>query len=209
VDVYIPSKVGGKSGRKYGFIRFGEFNHGKSAIKALNSESVNGHKLEAAWAKLQKRTSSRPSKQREEPQKKMVWKWILKNKLTSIPNEAPKALENNQKLASPYKQALLSYSNSNKLESPNGNLKVAGNDVHEGFLDNSKTITQPLNGAHNRPIFVGKFPSQALSCGSSMEDDEKIISSLRPFDNALEMNIQLHEKGRWLNVLTKVRIVAT
>ncbi|KAJ8447423.1 hypothetical protein Cgig2_019417 [Carnegiea gigantea] len=158
---------------------------GKSAIEALNGESVNGHKLEVAWAKLQKRTSSRPSKQREEPQKKM---------LTSIPNEAPKALENNQKLASPYKQALLSYPNSNKLEAPNGDLEVAGNDVHEGLPDNSKTITQPLDGAHNRPIFVGKFPFQALSYGSSMEDDEEVISSWRPFDNALEMDIQLHEK---------------
>ncbi|KAJ8432568.1 hypothetical protein Cgig2_026616 [Carnegiea gigantea] len=129
VDVYVSNKVGKKSGRKYGFIRFGEFNHGKSAIEALNGESVNGHKLEVTWAKFQKRTPSRPSKQREEPQKKM--------------------------------QALLSYPNSNKLEAPNGNLEVAGNDVHEGLSDNSETITQPLNGAHNRSIFVGKFPSQA------------------------------------------------
>ncbi|KAJ8445836.1 hypothetical protein Cgig2_027917 [Carnegiea gigantea] len=74
---------------------------------------------------------------------------------TEVPNEAPKALENNQQLASPYKQALLSYPNSNKLEAPNGNLEVVGNDVHEGLSDNSKTITQPLDGAHNRSIFVG------------------------------------------------------
>ncbi|KAJ8446435.1 hypothetical protein Cgig2_019328 [Carnegiea gigantea] len=115
--------------------------------------------------------------------------WELGTKLTSIPNEAPKALENNQQLASPCKQALLNYSNSNKSEAPNGNLEVAGNDVHEGLSDNSKIITQPLDGAHNRPIFVKKFPSQAPSCGSSMEDDEEINSSLRPFDNALEMDI--------------------
>ncbi|KAJ8440469.1 hypothetical protein Cgig2_013628 [Carnegiea gigantea] len=69
-----------------------------------------------------------------------------------------------------------------------------GNDVHEGLLDNSKTITQPLDDAHNRPIFVGKFPSQAPSCGSSIEDDEEINSSLRLIDSALEMDIQLHEK---------------
>ncbi|KAJ8431031.1 hypothetical protein Cgig2_022973 [Carnegiea gigantea] len=137
---------------------------------------VNGYKLEVAWAKFQKRTSSTPSKQRKEPQKKMVWKWIPKKKITSIPNEAPKALEDNQQLASPYEQALLSYPNSNKLEAPNGNLEVVGTDVHEGLLDNSKTITQPLDDPHNRPIFVGKFPSQAPSCRSFMEDDKKINS---------------------------------
>ena len=48
VDVYIPSKVGRKSGRKYGFIRFDEFYHGKSAIEALNGETVYGHKLEVS-----------------------------------------------------------------------------------------------------------------------------------------------------------------
>ncbi|KAJ8442566.1 hypothetical protein Cgig2_026508 [Carnegiea gigantea] len=157
-------------------------------------QPVKRVELKVAWAKFQKRASSRPSKQREEPQKKMVSKWIPKKKLTSMPNEAPKALENNQQLASPYKQALLSYPNNNKLEAPNGNLEVAENDVHEGLLDNSKTITQPLDGAHNRPIFVGKFPSQAPSCGSSLKDDEEINSSLCPFDNALEMDIQFHEK---------------
>ena len=124
----------------------------------------------------------------------MVWKWIPKRNLTLIPNEAPTALEDNQQLASPYKQALLRNLNSNKLEAPNGNLEVVGNDVHEGLSNNSKTITQPLDDAHNRPIFVGKFPSQAPSCGSSMEDDEEINSSLRPFDSTLEMDIQLHEK---------------
>ncbi|KAJ8442359.1 hypothetical protein Cgig2_018615 [Carnegiea gigantea] len=160
VDVYIPSKVGRKSGQKYGFIRFDEFYHGKSAIEAQNGESVNGHKLE--------RTSSRPGKQREEPQKKI----------------------DNQQFASPYKQTLLSYPNSNMLEAPNG----CENDVHEGLSDNSKTITQALDDAHNHPIFVGKFPSQAPSCGSSMEDDEEINSSLRLFDSTLEMDIQLHEK---------------
>ncbi|KAJ8448885.1 hypothetical protein Cgig2_030741 [Carnegiea gigantea] len=179
VDVYIPSKVGRKSGRKYEFIRFGKFYYSKSAIEALNGESVNQHKLEVAWAKFQKRTSSRPSKQREERQKKMGWKWIPKKKLTSIPNKAPKALKDNQQLVSPYKQALLSYPNSNMLETPN---------------DNSKIITQPLNDADSRPIFVGKFPSRAPSCRSSMEDDEEINSPLRPFDSALEIDIQLHEK---------------
>ncbi|KAJ8445724.1 hypothetical protein Cgig2_026051 [Carnegiea gigantea] len=124
----------------------------------------------------------------------MVCKRIPKKKLTSIPNEVPKALENNQQLASPYKQALLSYPNSNKLEAPNGNLRVADNVVHEGLSDNSKTITQSLDSVHNRPIFVGKFPSQAPSSGSSMGDDEEINSSLSLFDNAVEMDIQLHEK---------------
>ncbi|KAJ8446806.1 hypothetical protein Cgig2_016116 [Carnegiea gigantea] len=84
---------------------------------------------------------------------------------------------------------------SNKLEAPNGNLEVVGNDVHEGLSDNSKTITQPLHDAHNRPIFVGEFPYQAPSCGSSIEDGEEVTSaSLRPFDYTIEMDIQLQEK---------------
>ena len=70
VDVYILNKVGRKSDRKYGFIIFGEFNHGKSVIEAQNGESVNGQKLEVAWAKFQKGTSSKTSKQREEPQRR-------------------------------------------------------------------------------------------------------------------------------------------
>ncbi|KAJ8449199.1 hypothetical protein Cgig2_027201 [Carnegiea gigantea] len=110
VDVYIPSKVGRKSGRKYGFIRFGEFYHGKSAIEALNGKIVNGHKLEVACPKFHKRPASKPRKQREEPQKKM--------------------------LASPHKQALLRNLNGNKLAAPNGNLEVVGNDAHEGLSDN-------------------------------------------------------------------------
>jgi len=88
----------------------------------------------------------------------------------------------------------LSYPNSDKLEAPNGNREVMGNDVHEGLLDNTKTITQLLDDAHNRPIFVGKFPSQAPRCGSSMKDDEEINSSLCPVDSVLKMDIQLHEK---------------
>ncbi|KAJ8428512.1 hypothetical protein Cgig2_029965 [Carnegiea gigantea] len=122
----------------------------------------------------------------------MVWKWIPKKNLTSIPNEAPKTLKDNQHLASPNKQALLSYPISNKLEAPNGNLEVVGNDVHEGLSNNSKT--KPLDDAHNRPIFVGKFPSQASSCGPFVEDDEEINSSLCPLDRTLDMDIQLHEK---------------
>ncbi|KAJ8423822.1 hypothetical protein Cgig2_017385 [Carnegiea gigantea] len=114
------------------------------------------------------RTSSMPSKQREEPHIKM--------------------------LTSPYKEALLSYPNSNMLEAPNGNLEVVGNDVYKGLSDNSQTITQPLDDAHNHLIFVGKFPSQTPSCGSSMEDDKETNSSLRPFDSALKMDIQHHEK---------------
>jgi len=50
-------------------------------------------------------------------------------------------LEDNQQLASPYKQALLRNLNSNKLEAPNDNLEVVGNDVYGGLSDNSKTIT--------------------------------------------------------------------
>ena len=71
----------------------------------------------------------------------MVWKWIPKKKFTLVPNEAHKPLEDNQQMASPYKQAPLSYLNSNKLEAPNGDREFVGNDVNEGFLDNNKTIT--------------------------------------------------------------------
>ena len=78
VNVYIPIKVGRKSGRKYGFIRFSEFYHGKSVIEARNGETVNGHKLEVTWVKFPKRSASRPTKQRGEPKKKMGWKWIPK-----------------------------------------------------------------------------------------------------------------------------------
>jgi len=81
--------------------------------------------------------------------------------------------------------------------------------VFEGLSNNSKTITQPLDGAHNRPISVEKFSFQAPSYGSSMEDDEEVNSSLHPFDNVLEMDINFMKKGRWLNIVTKVRIVAT
>ena len=68
-------------------------------------------------------------------------------------------------------------------------------DVHEDLSDNNKTISQSLNNAHNQPIYVGKFSSQASSCGSSMEDDEETDSSLRPFDDPLEIELRLHEKS--------------
>ncbi|KAJ8449217.1 hypothetical protein Cgig2_021681 [Carnegiea gigantea] len=69
-----------KSGQKYEFIRFGDFYHGKSAIEVLNGETVKGHKLDVACVKFQNRASLRPRKQREEPQKKIVGKWIPKKK---------------------------------------------------------------------------------------------------------------------------------
>ena len=76
-------------------------------------------------------------------------------------------------------------------------------DVHEDLLDNSKTISQLLNNKHNQLIYVGKFSSQAPSCGSSMEDDEEIDSSLRAFNDPLEMELQLHEKKEICKLFSK------
>jgi len=58
--------------------------------------------------------------------------------------------------------------NSNKLETHESANEAMDADVHEGLSDNSKTITQPFNNAHGRPIYVGKFTSQVPSCGSCM-----------------------------------------
>ena len=68
-------------------------------------------------------------------------------------------------------------------------------DVREDLSDNSKTISQTLKNAHSRSIYVGKFLSQVPSCGSSMEADREIDRSLRPFDDLLEMELQLYEKS--------------
>ncbi|KAJ8423074.1 hypothetical protein Cgig2_007577 [Carnegiea gigantea] len=116
--------------------------------------------------------------------KRTVWKWIPKVK--NVPN---------QDLSSHYKQALLSNLNGNGLEGQKRAKEAMEEDAHEDLSDNSKTISQPLDNAYNRQIYVGKFPSQAPRCGSSTEDDEEIDSSLRPFDNPLEMELQLHEKS--------------
>ncbi|KAJ8421946.1 hypothetical protein Cgig2_006417 [Carnegiea gigantea] len=73
--------------------------------------------------------------------------------------------------------------------------KKAMEDVHEDLSDNNKTIGHHLDNAYNQSIYVGKCSSQAPNCGSSMEDDENTDSSLRPFDDALEMELRLHEKN--------------
>ncbi|KAJ8446128.1 hypothetical protein Cgig2_000925 [Carnegiea gigantea] len=41
------------------------------------------------------------------------------------------------------------------------------------------------------------------SCGSSMDDDEEIDSSLRPFDSPLKMELQLHEKSERCKLSSK------
>ena len=64
--------------------------------------------------------------------------------------------------------------------------------VHEGFSDDSKTITKPSDNAPSYLIYVEKFISQVPSCGSYMEDGEEIDSTLRPFDGSLELELQLH-----------------
>ena len=109
---------------------------------------MNGHKLEVL-GQNSKMGHHQGQASKGKTSKEDGLEIDFEKKLTSIPNEAHKALENNQQLAFLYKQTILSYPNSNKLEAPNGNLEVAGNDVHEGLSDNSKTITQSLYGAYN------------------------------------------------------------
>ncbi|KAJ8431271.1 hypothetical protein Cgig2_011124 [Carnegiea gigantea] len=69
-------------------------------------------------------------------------------------------------------------------------------DVHERLLDNSKTITHPLDNAHSRLIYVGKFTSQVPRCALSMDDGEEMDSALCPFDGPLKIEFQLHEKNK-------------
>jgi len=209
VDVYILNKVGRKSDWKYGFVIFGEFNHGKSEIEALNGESVNGHKLEVAWAKFQKGTSSKPSKQREEPQKKMVWKWILKKKLTSIPNEAPKALENNQQLASPCKQALLSYPNSTSQKPLMVILRLRGMVFMMVFRIIARQLLNPW-----MVLIIDWFLLKSSLLRHQLTDLQwKMMGRLTVPYACLIMpsrwTFNFMKKGRWLNIVTKVRIVAT
>ncbi|KAJ8446268.1 hypothetical protein Cgig2_016039 [Carnegiea gigantea] len=118
----------------------------------------------------------RGTKESNPPRKKTVGKWIPKVKNDLI-----------QVASAPYKQAFLSSPNGNNLEVQKSANEAVEEDVHDGFSDNSKTITQPLNNAYNRPIYIGKFTSQVTNCNSSMEDGEEIDSTLRPFDGPLEL----------------------
>lgn len=88
MDAYVPNKVGRRSGRKYGFVRFGE-----KAIEGMNGKFVGGHKLDVAWARFQKRPDRRLSDQRKAAPKKMVWKWIPKKNSRTMPNVASKDVE--------------------------------------------------------------------------------------------------------------------
>ncbi|KAJ8450428.1 hypothetical protein Cgig2_002113 [Carnegiea gigantea] len=160
----------------------------------LWSKFVGGHKLDVDWARFQKRPARRLSDQRKAAKKKIIPK---KNSGT-MPNVASKNVEDEdiqvasklkndliQDASIPYKQALLSCPNDNNLEAGRSANEVAEEAVYEGLSDNSKTITQPLDNALNRPIY----------CGSSMEDGEEIDSNLRTFDGPLELELQLHEKS--------------
>lgn len=62
-------------------------------------------------------------------------------------------------------------------------------------MKDSQTIVITLDNAPSRPIYAGKFISQVPSCGSYMEDGEKIDRTLRQFDGPLELELQLHEKS--------------
>ncbi|KAJ8431926.1 hypothetical protein Cgig2_016359 [Carnegiea gigantea] len=149
---------------------------GWKAIDQLNGKIISNRKLHVMWARFQKRMSATGRMGSDPTKRKPVWKWIPK--VTNVPN---------QDLGSPYKQALLSNSNGNELEGQKNADEVVDKDACEGLSDNSKTITQPLDNAQCRLIYVGKFTSQVPSCGSSMDDDDEIASSLRPFDGPLEM----------------------
>ena len=140
----------------------------------------------------------------------MVWKWIPKRNLTSTPNEAPIALEDNQQLASPYKKALLRNLNINKLEAPNGNLAVVGNDVHQGLLDNSKTINQPL-----MMLIIIPFLLESSLLRHQVADPLwKTMRRLTVLPRVhlivpSRWTLNFMKRGRWLNILTKERRVGT
>ncbi|KAJ8446338.1 hypothetical protein Cgig2_005869 [Carnegiea gigantea] len=190
LDAYIPNKFGRKSGIKYGFIA--DIQEDLKAIELLNNRRVGDCKLHVMWVRYQKRLSSRGRMGSSSTRKKTVWKWIPKAK--NVPN---------QHSSSPYKQALLSNPNGDGLEGHKSANEVVEEDVRENLSDNSKTTSQPFNNVHSHPIYVGKFPSQVPSCGSSMEDDENIDSSLRTFDDRLEIELQLHEKSERCKVSSK------
>ncbi|KAJ8438276.1 hypothetical protein Cgig2_030641 [Carnegiea gigantea] len=80
-------------------------------------------------------------------------------------------------------------------------------DVYEGLSDNNKTVTQPLDNAHSHLVYVGKFTSQLLSCGSSIDGDEEIDSPLCAFDGHPEMELQFHEKSERFKHSSKVMFV--
>ncbi|KAJ8423502.1 hypothetical protein Cgig2_023086 [Carnegiea gigantea] len=93
----------------------------------------------------------------------------------------------NQDMSFPYKQALLSYPTGNELEAQKG-----ANEAMEEHV-------------HDHLIYVGKLTSQVPSCGSSMEDNKEIDSSLHPFDDPLEMELQLHEKSEKCKFYNKAK----
>ncbi|KAJ8432650.1 hypothetical protein Cgig2_011816 [Carnegiea gigantea] len=130
-------KYFGKSGIKYGFIKFAEIQEGLKVIEHLNGRIDSDCKLHIP-------------------------------KVKNVPN---------QDFSSHYKQALLSNLNDNGLE---------GQKSAEEAVDRRKMFMK---------IFWTTFPFQAISCGSSMEDDEEIYSSFRPFDDSLVMEFQFHEKS--------------
>ncbi|KAJ8421536.1 LOW QUALITY PROTEIN: hypothetical protein Cgig2_018446 [Carnegiea gigantea] len=91
-DAYVPNKVGRRSGQKYGFVRFSEKEKGEKVIEEMNGKFVDGHKLDVAWARFQKRPAQRLSDQKKAAQKKMVWKWIPKKNSGTMPNTPEEVL---------------------------------------------------------------------------------------------------------------------
>jgi len=63
IDACVPKRVGRKSGRKYGFIRFKVRGDGKKAIQACEGKLIWGKGGCVNWAKFQKRPQKRKSKQ--------------------------------------------------------------------------------------------------------------------------------------------------
>ncbi|KAJ8429233.1 hypothetical protein Cgig2_009389 [Carnegiea gigantea] len=145
------------------------------AIEYMNGKIISDFKLQVTCARFHKRLPPRWSKKSTFSQKKPAWKWIPKVK---------KVL--NQDTSSPYKQALLSCSNDNELGAQEGANEAVMEDI----------ITQPLDNAYSRPIYIGKLISQVPSYGSSIKDDEKINSTSRAFDGPLEMEFQFYDKSK-------------
>ncbi|KAJ8430778.1 hypothetical protein Cgig2_027856 [Carnegiea gigantea] len=136
------------------------------------------------WMRYQKRLPTRGRTASSSTRKKIIWKWIPKA------NNAP-----NHHSSSPYKQALLSNLNGDGFDGQKSANEVVEEGVRVDLFDNSNPISQPLDNGLSRPIFVEEFPSQQLpSCRSSLEGDEEMDSSRRPFDGPLEMKLQHHEK---------------
>ena len=70
----FPKKIERKTGRKYGFIRSADIKEGLKAIEHINDKIVGDSKLQAIWARFQKRFPPRGRKESNSTPKKPGWK---------------------------------------------------------------------------------------------------------------------------------------